>query len=181
MTTKDIIGIVLIAAVIVLAIDKCNHTPVTPPDNTRLTQERNGLLDSAKAKEAVVQTVYTDRVKIKHHYDTIINQVETFDSAKVRIYYDSLVQSQLNAVTNYYKLKSCKAELSKMDSIYSLDSAIKIDLWKAIAISDTIHANDSLALVAAKKDGKRRFWKGFKWGFGSGTGVGTIGTLLLIK
>lgn len=168
---------VMLIVIFGLAVDKCNNTPVTPPDNTRLTQERNGLLDSAKAKEAVVQTVYTDRVKIKHHYDTIINEVETFDSATVKIYYDSLVQSQLNAVTNYYKLKSCKAELSKMDSIYSLDSAIKSDLTRANLLADTMLRNDSLTIAQLRKDVKKerngkRLWQCIAIG---------VTTLLIIK
>src|SRR6478752_9893118 len=143
MTTKDIIGIVLIAAVIVLAIDKCNHTPVTPPDIQKAEQlqtDRKQLIQKVDDRETITQTILKHRWRVAHHYDTIIQTVLKYDSSETNTAFDSLGLTKNKAVVNHYQRLSDSIQLTRMDSVHVNDSLDKVDLRMANLKADSVIA-----------------------------------------
>lgn len=162
--------LILLAALILYWLLRPVTTPTQPIEQTK--QSRAEDIKRAEKNEALSDTVYATRWKIKTKYDTLIKDVIKFDSTLVSAYYDSLVQNKKYAVVLFYKHQSCSTELVVMDSVHTLDSLVKVDLKLANIKADTIiasleNANDSLT-----KQCRKSFWKGFKWGFGTGAVVG---------
>lgn len=162
-------GILILVAVLVLYwMLKPSVTNVYPTEQTK--QARAEDLKRAEKNQALSDTVYSTRWKIKTKYDTIINKV--MDSVTVKAYYDSLVTSQDSAVKLFYHAKSLGEQLTVMDSARAADSLVKLDLRKANLRADTIIADRENKVDSLTKQCRKSFWKGFKWGFGTGAVIG---------
>jgi len=181
MNWKVFIPLIAICIIVSLAVDKCRNTPVTPPDNTRLTTERKEHLAKEKEGKVIHDTLWMEKIKEQTKLKEVVKYVSVADSAEIERLHDSLVKTKRNAVTFYYEKESYKKQSEISDSIHGVDSTRIFHLTEANLKAETIHANDSLALIQAKKDGKKRFWNGFKWGFGSGYLVGEVKNILIVK
>lgn len=168
---KYFIAIVIIGFIVLFALKHCS-TPVTTPDIQKAEESREKHVIEVRRLEPLHDTVYADRFKIKHHYEKVIDTVETFDSTKVRLYYDSLVQSQINAVILYYRHRSCSTELQRMDSVHVIDSAIKAHLKASNVIADTL-------IDYWQKQAKKRYLKGLGHGVIIGYGIGEVKNILI--
>lgn len=151
---------------------KCcwNNDTINAPPTEQTKQARSEDLKRAEKNQALSDTVYSTRWKIKTKYDTILKKV--MDSATVKAYYDSLVTSQDSAVKLFYHAKSLGEQLVVMDSVHTLDSLVKADLKLASLRSDTIIASLENKADSLTKQCRKSFWKGFKWGFGTGAVIG---------
>lgn len=152
-------------------IKSCSPEP--NPSIEKTAEARKHDIKKSDSLGVIVDSVIVDRWRTKTKYQTIVDSVYVMDSATVKLYYDSLVRSQLNALVLFYKHQSCSTELYLMDSAHVLDSLRIALLTSANMRCDTL-------LAEADKRAKKRFWAGFKIGFGTGYAAG-IGTAAVVK
>lgn len=161
MTVKDGIGIVLIVAVFLLAIEKCQNEPKQQPNTEALTETREKDLKASDSLKVVHDSIMIDRWRTKTTYDTIIKEVLMYDSSETDQAFDSLLGNKNNAVVVFYKWRRDSSQLNLMDSAHVLDSLRIGHLTNANLLADSL-------LIEADKRAKKKFWQGFKVGFGSG-------------
>jgi hypothetical protein len=176
--------IILLIALIFSTFNGCetdNEYLKIQSDNETLKAEKDNLLKSAGEKMVIHDSIYLDRVKVKHHYINIIDSVRVIDSIGQVELNKLLYPTVDSANLTYFHYLSAREQLGLMDSLYVIDSLTILDLSKVIQKDSAIHANDSLNLSDARKQGTKKFWKGFKIGFGSGYVAGEVKNILLIK
>lgn len=173
MNTKGLLGYILAVIIALLWACGLQCNEQAKPETERIVQSRNQDLKQEKVLEAKTDTFIRDRWRTKTKYDTIIKEVVKQDSATINAYFDSFVQNKKNAVVLFYQYKSCSTELVLMDSVHYTDS-VRISLLRASNLkADTL-------LVESDARAKKRFWAGFKIGFGTGYAAG-IGTSAIVK
>lgn len=163
----------LIMAVIVICFTWQHCDKLVPEPHPATTEARKQDIQKSDSLGAIVDSVIVERWHEAKAGKERIDSVYIMDSATVKLYYDSLVKSELNALVLFYKYQSCSTELYLMDSAHVLDS-----LRIALLTSSNLRADTLLA--EAKKRAKKRFWAGFKIGFGTGYAAG-IGTAAVVK
>jgi hypothetical protein len=167
--------IILLIALIFSTFNGCetdNEYLKIQSDNETLKAEKDNLLKSAGEKMVIHDSIYLDRVKVKHHYINIIDSVRVIDSTGQVELNKLLYPTVDSANLTYFHYLSAREQLGLMDSLYVIDSLTILDLSKVIQKDSAIHANDSLMLSDARKQGTKKFWKGFKIGFGTGYAIG---------
>lgn len=174
---KDVAFFVMLIVIFGLAVDKCSHTHVIPPDNTRLTTERKEHLAKAVEGKVIHDTLWMERENEKKAGKAKTDTIWMMDSTEVNRIHDSLELTKRKSVVLFYENGSLKKQLSISDSIILTDSARIFHLTTAVLISDTIHANDSLEAVQLRKQVQKerngkRLWQ---------TTSLILGTLLIIK
>lgn len=149
----------------------CNPEPNLEIEQT--AEFRKQDIKKSDSLGVIEKEVIRDRWRTKMKYDTIIKEVLMCDSTETNAAFDSTVKTKNNAVVLFYKQQRDSIQLAKMDSVHVIDTVRISLLTDANAKADTL-------LAEANKRAKKRFWTGFKIGFGTGYAAG-IGTAAAVK
>lgn len=161
MNTKGLLGYILAVIIALLWACGLQCNEQKQPETERIEQSRKQDIKKSDSLGVIEKEVIRDRWRTKTKYDTIIKEVLMYDSSETNAAFDSLVGTKKNAVVIFYKWQSDSLQLSLMDSAHVLDSLRIGLLTEANKKCDTL-------LTEAEKRAKKRFWSGFRWGYGSG-------------
>lgn len=169
---KVFLILIVVAAIALMLSKLLSPIFVTTPDIQKAEESREKHIEAAKELEPIHDIVYRDRFKVKHHYDTIIKEVLALDTSSKLVLFRQLYPSIDSANVTYYHAKSAIEQLSKMDSLYVVDSLIIGHLKSANKSCDTI------IQYWQTKAGKQ-YWKGFRHGTVTGYVIGEVKNILI--
>jgi len=148
-------------------------------DNETLQIKALNLISEVESNEKRVDTVYTEKLKIKRIYEDSIVYLNTLDSSQHDSLFNTLYPSKDSANRTYYRYNDAKIQLKLDSNIIKFKDSNIFDLKNVIQINDTIHRNDSLILFNTVKQAKKDIRKARNKGRVEGGVIGFIFGLLI--